>query len=118
MKFLRRATVSVVLLFLPLVALAYEFDPGGIIAKTTGLPTKSPKEIAIAYIQISLGFLALITVLLIIIGGTNWMLAGGNEEKILKAKSLLRNAIIGLAIVLASWVLVRGIFIWLGGILE
>ncbi|MFA6475059.1 MAG: Ig-like domain-containing protein [Patescibacteria group bacterium] len=67
------------------------------------LGTASPIDIIIAIINWSLGLLALAAVILIIYGGFVWMFAGGEEEKINKAKTILRNALIGLVIVLSAW---------------
>jgi len=54
-------------------------------------------------IETILGFLGVIFVILIIYAGFLWMTAGGNEEKIKKAKGLITNATIGLLIVLAAY---------------
>ncbi|MDD5121325.1 MAG: hypothetical protein PHV78_00615 [Patescibacteria group bacterium] len=56
-------------------------------------------------VRIVLGFLGLIAVVIIIIGGFQWMTSGGNEEKITKAKSLMMNGVIGLFIILISYAL-------------
>jgi len=58
-------------------------------------------------INIVLSFLAVIFLILTVVAGFQYMTAGGSEEKTKKALSLLRNAIIGLAIVLVSWALTR-----------
>lgn len=54
-------------------------------------------------IQILLGFLGIIFLILMLYAGFLWMTAAGNEEKITKAKGIIKAAIIGLAIVLASY---------------
>jgi hypothetical protein len=54
-------------------------------------------------INIILSFLGIIAVVLIIFAGFQWMTAAGNEEQIKKAKGLLKNAVIGLAIILMAW---------------
>ncbi len=54
-------------------------------------------------INIVLSFLGIIAVVLIIFAGFQWMTAGGNEEQIKKAKGLLKNAVIGLVIILMAW---------------
>ena len=50
-----------------------------------------------------LGFLGVLFIILIIYAGFTWMTAGGDEEKVKKAKGLLKNSVIGLAIVLGSY---------------
>ncbi|MBU2575994.1 pilin [Patescibacteria group bacterium] len=61
------------------------------------------KQIIALIINIFLGFLGIIAVILILYAGYMWMTAGGNEEKVAQAKLILRNAVIGLVIVLSSW---------------
>ncbi|MFA6534216.1 MAG: hypothetical protein WCT37_03520 [Patescibacteria group bacterium] len=52
-----------------------------------------------------LSFLGIIFLLVIIFAGFRWMTAGGNEEQVTEAKSLLKNGIIGMAIILAAGVI-------------
>jgi hypothetical protein len=54
-------------------------------------------------ITIVLSVLGVIFLALMIYGGILWMTAAGNEEKVKKAKELITEAIIGLAIVLAAY---------------
>lgn len=67
----------------------------------------SPVDIIIAIINWTLGILALLATIIILYGGFTWMLAQGDEAKIEKAKLILRNAVIGLVIILASWGIAR-----------
>ncbi len=63
-----------------------------------------PLPVAIARIvKIILSFLGLIAVVIIIIGGFQWMTSGGNEEKIGGAKKLMGAGIVGLAIVVLAY---------------
>lgn len=64
------------------------------------------KATIVNIVQWALGFLALIAVIMIIIGGFMWMTAGGNEEKVEKAKKMISAAVIGLIIVLLAWAIV------------
>lgn len=50
-----------------------------------------------------LSFLGVIFLILMIYGGYQWMTAAGDEQKVTKAKDLIRNAIIGLIVVLAAY---------------
>ena len=56
-----------------------------------------------AIIQVILGFLGVVVVILIIYAGFLWMTAGGNSDQVKKAKDLMINAVIGLAIILSAY---------------
>ncbi len=79
-------------------------------AQGTGLSTTPLLTIIINVIRFLLGLLGLLLVVLILYAGFLWMSSQGEEEKINKAKKIITNAIIGLAIILlafaiVSWVL-------------
>jgi len=61
-------------------------------------------------VQYILGFLGVIFLVLVIIGGYQWMTAGGNEESITKAKKRIINATIGIVIVLGAYIITDFIF--------
>jgi len=73
------------------------------IGNLTGLGVKDPREIAANVINIILGFLGIIAVVLILIGGFMWMTAAGNDDKVATAKKIMTAGIIGLVIVLAAF---------------
>ncbi|MEK7072568.1 MAG: pilin [Patescibacteria group bacterium] len=56
-------------------------------------------------IQIFLGFLGVLAVVLIIYAGFLWMTAGGDSAKVDKAKGYIKNAIIGIVIILAAYII-------------
>ena len=58
-------------------------------------------------INLTLGFLAIIFMALTIFAGFQYMTAGGNKEKTEKAVSLIKNAVIGLVIILMAWGITR-----------
>jgi len=62
-----------------------------------------PRAMVGRIINVALGFLGVIAVVIILMGGFKWMTAGGNEDKVAEAKKLLGAGVIGLAIVLAAW---------------
>jgi len=68
-----------------------------------GLGDKDPREIAAAVVNIALGFLGIVAVIIIILGGFKWMTAGGNEDKVAEARKLIFAGIIGLIIIMAAW---------------
>ena len=54
-------------------------------------------------INVALGFLGIIAVVIVLMGGFKYMISGGNEEKVGEAKKLIVSGIIGLAIILSAW---------------
>ena len=73
-------------------------------------PNASIASIVSVIIEVALGLLAIIFVVLLVIAGFNWMTAGGNEEKIDKAKQTITRAIIGLAIIIAAYSITYFVF--------
>lgn len=69
----------------------------------TGLSQVDPRIVAARVIRAILGFLGILAVGLIIYGGWMYMTSEGNEEKMEKAKKLLRNAVIGLIVILSAF---------------
>ncbi|MDO8261364.1 MAG: hypothetical protein Q7T50_07810, partial [Candidatus Magasanikbacteria bacterium] len=69
----------------------------------TGLGNTDPREMAGSVINIVLGFLGVIAVLIILLGGFKWMTAGGNEDGIGEAKQMIGAGVIGLVIILAAF---------------
>lgn len=65
-------------------------------------------------IQGLLSLLAIIFIILMLIAGYKWMTAGGNEEKVKEAKSQIKHAIIGLAIVIMAYAITYFVFEALG----
>jgi hypothetical protein len=54
-------------------------------------------------INVSLGFLGIIAVAIVLLGGFKYMVSGGNTEKTEDARKLIVSGIIGLAIILSAW---------------
>lgn len=67
------------------------------------LTTADPRTVIGRIINVALGFLGVIAVGIILLGGFKWMTAGGNEDKTSEARKLLGAGVIGLVIILASW---------------
>lgn len=75
----------------------------GNLSTALGLGNQDPRETAGNVIAVLMGFLGIIAVVIILLGGFKWMTAGGDESKVEEAKKLMTAGVIGLAIVLASW---------------
>jgi len=54
-------------------------------------------------IRLFLGFLGMIFIVLVVYAGWLWMTAGGNEERVTQAKDLIKNATIGLVVILLAY---------------
>lgn len=54
-------------------------------------------------IRIALGFLGVIAVVIILLGGFKWMTSGGNNDKVGDAKKLIFAGITGLVIVISAY---------------
>jgi hypothetical protein len=61
------------------------------------------RQTAARIINVALGFLGIIAVVIVLVGGFKYMVSGGNEEKTQEAKNLIVAGIIGLAIILSAW---------------
>jgi hypothetical protein len=67
------------------------------------LTNTDPRTTIGRLINVVLGFLGVIAVGIILMGGFKWMTGGGNEDKVGEAKKLLGAGVIGLIIILSSW---------------
>ena len=76
-------------------------------ATALDLGTKDLRESAIDIINVVLGFLGIVAIIIVLWGGFMWMTAGGNEEKVTKARQLLVAGITGLVIILAAYAIAR-----------
>ena len=81
-------------------------DLGVSYASSTGLSAQDPRITIARIIQIGLGLLGTIAVVLVIYAGFLWMTAAGNEDKIKRAKDVLKAAVIGLVIILSAFAIV------------
>jgi len=87
----------------------FEADSG---LKNTGIGTghtemtelqKPLPEIIGKVISAVLAFLGVVFLILMIYGGYIWMMARGNEQEVEKAKNIIKEALIGLIVVLAAY---------------
>jgi len=80
-----------------------EQGDGSDFAGAAGLSSGNLVDTISSVIRVALGFLGVIAVVIILLGGFKWMTSGGNDEKVKKAKALIFQGIIGLVIVLSSY---------------
>jgi hypothetical protein len=81
------------------------FGPNGAggVNQALGLGNQDPRTTAASVINVLMGFLGIIAVVIILLGGFKWMTAGGGEDKVAEAKKLMTAGVVGLAIILAAW---------------
>ena len=84
------------------------------IEEPLGLPSMDIRTIIANIIRVALSLVGIILVVIIMYGGFLYMTAGGNEEQIGRAKDILKNAVIGLAIILSAYAIVLFIMKMLG----
>ena len=106
------ASLSLVLLPMALSTIVSAQEPpqgpwkewmGNTIENTPVKPDADLVAIIFRAIQYILAFLGVVAVVVILIGGFMWMTAGGNDEKVGKAKKILIQGLIGLVIVLLAF---------------
>ena len=99
----------ILLLGLLLAPSAQAIDLGVGYAENIGLATAGDEDIrdtAVDIIKYLLTFLAIIAVIMVLYGGFIWMTAGGNEDRVAKAKKIIISGAIGLIIILAAFAIV------------
>lgn len=70
---------------------------------TVKLGSGDVRSTAARIINVALGFLGIIAVVIVLIGGFQYMISGGNDTKTAEARQLIFAGIIGLAIILSAW---------------
>jgi len=106
-------TGSITLPFAVLALSAYDTagqyvqDVGGAAQVSTGA---SLPEIIGRIINVVLGFLGILLLVYILFAGFLWMTAGGNEDQVKKSKAMIKNAIIGLIIIVAAFAISSFVF--------
>lgn len=76
------------------------------VGEATGLGSEDPRILVARIIQVFLGILGAVAIALVIYGGFLYMTSGGDPAKVDRAKKVLINAAIGLAIILLSFSIV------------
>jgi len=90
------------------------YDPmceTGVIGLYTGLGDVHPVIMTARLINWALTLLGIISLCLIIYAGAIWMFARGEEEEITKAQDILKGAVIGLIIIIASYGIAHFVFV-------
>lgn len=107
---LKLATLAAAALALPSQVLAVEnpFAKGANLANNVGAAagittSRGLPEILGSIINVVLGFLGVVFLVLLIYAGFLWMTAQGEEKTVEKAKGIIKQAIIGLIVIVAAF---------------
>ena len=110
--------VGILLVLIPFTVFAQQegtivFDYFGL--SQAGFSSSNPAEIIGAIVAMVLTFVGLIFLILLISAGFILAFAGGNEEKVTKARKIIVTAVVGLIVTLAAYGLAYLIFAQLPG---
>jgi hypothetical protein len=98
--------LTFVLLSFPALASAQDFGLAEMEGKVH-LGNKPLDDTIAGIINIALGFLGILTTLIILFGGFKWMTSYGSSDKIDEAKKLISAGVIGLVLVLVSYAIAQ-----------
>ncbi|MFH0928176.1 MAG: hypothetical protein V1821_01745 [bacterium] len=93
------STLVLALLALPARAAVQWADPLGTRATI--------QSAAGGFLSYALSFVGVAGLIMIVYGGFSWMIAGGNAEKVKKAKDMIIYAIIGMIVIVVSYAVVN-----------
>ncbi len=93
-----------------------EGQTGSGFASDAGLGDAELLDTVAAIIRVALGFLGVIAVIIIMLGGFKWMTSGGNDTKVGEAKKLIFAGIIGLVIVLFAYAIASFVITKIAGV--
>ena len=79
-------------------------------AGQSGVGMVSLEDNIVALINGLLSLVGLVFIIMIILGGFKWMTSQGNSEKVTQAKEMIKNAIIGITVVLLSYTIVSAVY--------
>ena len=117
-KYLLVGTLAASLL-LPALVLAQNMNSGLEQFQTqSGLQATDLTIVIGRIVRIVIGFLGLIAVVIILIGGFQWMTSGGDSEKIQKAKDMMIHGLIGLFIVVIAYAVALFVMSIIGSVIN
>ena len=99
-------SASLILLAFSLIQPAHAEGPLGHMSNAaagTGLESKTLPQVLGSFAKGAIGLVGVIFLILTIYAGFTWMLAGGDETKVKKAKSIIIAAVTGLIITLMAY---------------
>src|SRR3989344_8425454 len=80
-----------------------QLDTGLNYGTFTGLGTNDLREGVMTIVRVIMGFLGIISILVMLYGGFVWLTSAGSEDKIGQAKKIISAGILGLVIIFISF---------------
>ncbi len=77
--------------------------------RPTAVPGGDLRSLVLTVVNYFLGFLGLIAVIMVIYGGITYVVSAGKDEAVGNAKKIIMYALVGLVIILLSFVLVNAV---------
>lgn len=71
-------------------------------------------RVVVRVTEIILGIIGAVALLFFVYGGVKMIISAGSSEKVEEAKTVVRNAVVGLAIVFVSWTIINFVVASLG----
>ena len=71
------------------------------------LGSRNLRESIAGIINLVLGFLGILTTIIILLGGFKWMTSQGNADKVDEAKKMIGAGVVGLVVILAAYGIAR-----------
>ncbi len=110
--------LALFVLFTPKVALAETCNTGNILPQCVCSGNCNADDFVLMFVNLAhffLGIVAVFAMYYLVIGGFTLIIATGNPEKIQAGKNTLVNALTGLFVVFAAWVMINTLFFALTG---
>lgn len=105
-RFIIIGALAVIMVAMPFVVSYAAPDIGIGQLGGTGLSQRDPKDIIASVTQFVAGLIAVLSVLMIIVGGIMYIASAGDSSKADKAKGIIVAAIIGLVIAILAYAIV------------
>ena len=101
--FMVLASVAVLLLPIIVSAQADDITGIGVVGEEIELGKGDLRVTIGKIINAALGFLGVVAIIVVLVGGFKYMTAGGSDEKVAEARKWIISGIIGLAIILSAY---------------
>lgn len=122
---IRQVIVAVGIAFMPMIAIAPQIGHAQLINDfvndcpgETGIRCDKEGSLAQIFVTVinwALGFAFLIAVIMLIYGGFKYILSAGNEEGAKTGRTAIFNALIGIVIIVLSYVVVQIVYRFVAG---